>query len=311
MVQVCEDYDADIIFFFGPVERPKDDFLIDECIKKRRRKNVILFIATFGGNADAAYRIARTLQNNYKDGKFYAFVPSVCASAGTLLVMGADVLILTDHAELGPIDVQLVKTDEIGERTSGLTPIHALEYLRDEANTLFERQFARLRFIRRFSTNVAAKIATEITTGLMSNLYEQIDPIRVAEVNRSLRVAHDYGTRIARNLKQGALEQLLSNYKAHDFVIDPNEARELFETIEEPKVALKALEIVMKPYIKEYLYGEVPQVTYFEEPKEEEPKQKQTNYENKTNTSSEAKSKSTASNPSSGAKRRKSNPDKE
>lgn len=266
MNKVCEDYDADLIFFFGPVMRPKDDFLIEECPKKRNRKNVILMITTFGGDANAAYRITRTIQKNYKDGNFYAFVPSVCASAGTLLISGADTLILTDHAELGPIDVQLMKVDEIGERTSGLTPIHALEYLQSHAGEFFENQFASLRFVRRFSTTVAAKIATDITTGLLGHLYDQIDPIRLAEVNRFLRVAQDYGARIGRNLKEGALDRLLSEYKSHDFVIDPTEAEEIFKKIEQPKPALAELGSLLKPKMTESLYVESAHVAYFEPP---------------------------------------------
>lgn len=266
MNKICDDYDADLVFFFGPVMRPKDDFLIEECPKKHRRKNVILMIATLGGDANAAYRITRTFQNNYKDGKFYAFVPSVCASAGTLLISGCDTLILTDHAELGPIDVQLVKADEIGERTSGLTPIHALEYLQTHAAEFFENQFSNLRFVRRFSTTVAAKIATDITTGLLGHLYDQIDPIRLAEVNRFLRVAQDYGTRIGRNLKDGALDRLLSEYKSHDFVIDPVEAVEIFKEIEPPKPSLADLGVLLKPKMTEFLYGDSAHVAYFEPP---------------------------------------------
>ena len=103
------------------------------------RRNVLLILATFGGDAHAAYRIARSFQkfhktiqgpNNQPTGnRFTVFLPSVCKSAGTILTLGADAVILSDMAEMGPIDVQLRKPDEVGERTSGLTPIQALESL--------------------------------------------------------------------------------------------------------------------------------------------------------------------------------------
>ena len=103
------------------------------------RRNVLLILATFGGDAHAAYRIARSFQkfhktiqgpNNQPTGnRFTVFLSSVCKSAGTILTLGADAVILSDMAEMGPIDVQLRKPDEVGERTSGLTPIQALESL--------------------------------------------------------------------------------------------------------------------------------------------------------------------------------------
>ena len=51
------------------------------------------------------------------------YVDTVCKSAGTILALGADVIIMSQYAELGPIDVQLQKEDEVGESTSGLVGI--------------------------------------------------------------------------------------------------------------------------------------------------------------------------------------------
>jgi ClpP class serine protease len=83
-------------------------------------------LATFGGDAHAAYKIGRALQNKYNAGSiisnheplFDVFVPTYCKSAGTILVLGADRILMSAEAELGPIDVQLRKQDEVGEVTS-------------------------------------------------------------------------------------------------------------------------------------------------------------------------------------------------
>jgi len=83
-----------------------------------RRGNVYLILSTHGGIGDSGFRIARTLRERYK--RFYLFVPSVCKSAGTLIALGADELILSDEGELGPLDAQVRKLDEIGELGSGL-----------------------------------------------------------------------------------------------------------------------------------------------------------------------------------------------
>lgn len=267
--KVRDKYDADLVVYFGPIHRPKDDFLMDECVSRKKRKNVILHISTYGGDAHPAYRIARALQRRYcrDGGKFYAFVNSVCASAGTLLVMGADELILSDHAELGPIDVQLRKTDEVGERTSGLTPVQALESLASESLNLFKAHFGAMRFDPDliFPTSLASKIAAELASGLIGRLYEQIDPMRVAEINRFLQITEEYGRRIGKNLKPGALDTLLSKYPAHDFVIDPQEAQDLFVRVSDPDPTLEEFGAFLKPHSDKYLHSPTAQVTYISE----------------------------------------------
>jgi len=145
--KVEKKYDADLLVYFGPVVRKYDDFLIDLCKSRDRKKNVLLLLTTFGGDAHAAYRIARCLKQCYSSkaslhgsktiGQVIIYVPSICASAGTLITLAADKLILSDHSELGPLDVQIRKPDEVGERTSGLTPIQALNYLEKETRKFF------------------------------------------------------------------------------------------------------------------------------------------------------------------------------
>jgi hypothetical protein len=266
-------YDADILLYFGPVQRPHDDFLIDHCPKHKKRKNVLLVISTTGGDANAAYRIARAIQNNYQDGQFLAYVDGVCASAGTLLVMGANKLILSPHAELGPIDVQLRKADEVGERTSGLTPIQALTYLMGHSMMVFRHHFMSMRFDTNyglgFSTKLASQVSAEVTAELVGKLCEQIDPLRVAEVNRWLSIASEYGKRIARNVKEGGLERLLMAYPSHEFVIDPTEAKEIFLLIEKPPPCLEELGTILKPEADLLLDAKEPKVCYLKESHED------------------------------------------
>ena len=224
------DYDADLLVFFGPITRKWDDFLIDLCKGRNKKKNVVLILTSLGGDAHAAYRVARCLQKNYhkeleskqREGEVIIYVPSVCASAGTLVALAADRLILSEHTELGPLDVQLRKPEEVGERTSGLTPIQAVTFLQEETRRFFKAQFEGLRFDRNlaFSTRMAADIAAQLSTGLLSNLYDQIDPIRLAEYYRTNRVGEYYGTRIqSKNVKANTIKHLLEEYPSHEFSI--------------------------------------------------------------------------------------------
>ena len=163
---------------------------------------------------------------------------------------------------LGPIDPQLKRQDEVGERTSGLTPVQALEYLREEGVNLFAQQFASMRFAWAFPTSVASRVAAEITAGCLGKLYEQIDPLRVAEINRVLLLAKHYGEKIQRNLKEGALDKLVKSYPAHDYVIDRVEAKDLFERIEEPKPGLAKFGQLLKEKSSGLLSGPTANVTF-------------------------------------------------
>jgi hypothetical protein len=192
-------------------------------------------------------------------------VNSVCGSAGTLITLAADKLIISDHAELGPLDVQIRKPDEIGERTSGLTPIQALQFLETESLKFFKSQFLGLRFVRSmsFSTKMAADIAAQLATGLLSELYEQIDPLRLAEYDRLMRIAADYGERIkTTNVKPHAIEQLLLGYPSHEFSIDATEAKDLFVNVEPPSADLEALGEALGGLAQKYLYQDDAAVFY-------------------------------------------------
>src|SRR5260370_20038582 len=181
----CVANDSDLIVYWGDL-RADYEYVLRNLAKRRRRRNCVLWLTTRGGDPNTAYRIARTLQRFYKTR--VEIVSNICKSAGTIVATGSDKLYMTDDAELGPIDVQLRKPDEVGERTSGLTPIQALGGLETHSLNLFRKYFRILRFDEElsFSTKMAAEIATNVTTGLFTSLYEQIDPIRLAEVERSL-----------------------------------------------------------------------------------------------------------------------------
>ena len=172
----------------------------------------------------------------------------LCKSAGTILATSATKLVMSLHAELGPIDVQLRNPSEVGERTSGLTPIQALDTLKLHSKSFFVDHFNKLRFDENlaFSTKMAAEIASGLTVGLLGPLYQQVDPIRLGKVERSLKISGDYTERLtshpsASNLNDDAVAKLLGGYPSHGFVIDTKEAKELFKRVDEPDSHLSEL----------------------------------------------------------------------
>lgn len=251
--EVSESLQADMCIISGTLQARLDDDVI-RCVEDNKCKNnVLLLLATFGGDAAVAYRIARCFQGMYKEGKFIVFVPDVCKSAGTLLTVGAHQLIMDDCAQLGPLDVQVSKPDELGEWISGLTPVHSLSFLQEHAFKLFEHNFLELiaRSGAQITTRTAAEIAMTLTTGLFQPVYSHLDPLRLGEYHRNMMVAAEYGRRLDRgNLKSAdVLKTLTHGYPSHGFVIDREEAATLFVNIRRPTDAESRLARWLQPII--------------------------------------------------------------
>lgn len=94
---------ADIIYYRGSIDRQCGADYITNLAPENN--NVVLILCTTGGDPHAAYKIARALQAKYK--KFYLYVNCYCKSAGTLIAIGSDEVIMGNGAELGPLDAQL------------------------------------------------------------------------------------------------------------------------------------------------------------------------------------------------------------
>lgn len=242
---LADEFDADIVHFNGPIQRPIDQHFIDDCTARRRRKNVLLMLVTPGGNPDSAYRIARCLQTHYE--RFFLYVSGFCKSAGTLVALGAHELIISDHGELGPLDVQLFKKDEIWETRSGLTVMYTLSALKEKAFEVFEELFLHTKgkFGGTITLRTASQIATEMTTGLFKPIYKQIDPLYVGEASMAMLIAGRYGMRLlseGKNIEVSKLNRMLTAYPSHGYVIDRKEASELFCTVLEPTSTGRCLE---------------------------------------------------------------------
>ena len=164
--ELAERDDVDVLLYNWEMERPCDRQTIELARARKLRSNVILIIVTLGGDANVSYRIARYLQSNY--GKFTTLIGGYCKSAGALLAIGAHDLIVADRGELGPLDVQLAKSDDLWATSSGLTVMNAFSALQQKAEDMFE-DFA-LNIKRKSRGQVtfktAADIASKLTTGL-------------------------------------------------------------------------------------------------------------------------------------------------
>jgi len=144
---------------------------------------------------------------------------------------------MADQGELGPLDIQVQKPDEIFQRSSGLDIIRGLTYLYDGVLNTFRDYLIDINGGSGLSTKAASEIASKITIGIHEPIFAQIDPLRLGEMQAALTIALDYGQRLdarTKNLKPNALQMLTSGYPSHGFVIDRKEARQLFNKVRCP-----------------------------------------------------------------------------
>lgn len=73
-----------------------------------------LILHTGGGDVDAAEKLISLVRTRVGTGRLRAIVPDFAKSAGTLMTLGADRIVMSDTSELGPIDPQITLKDGHG-----------------------------------------------------------------------------------------------------------------------------------------------------------------------------------------------------
>lgn len=228
---ISHNLNTDVLLYVGVLGAPHDHQLVTECTNRRKRPNVLLLLVTPGGDPDAAYRIARCLQQNYE--RFVVFVPEFCKSAGTLLALGADEVIVGEHGEIGPLDLQYDKKDDLITSQSVFATSTVMTELQAQTIQTFEQVFLNLNFRseNRIALNTAMDVASKLATDLFAPLLAKLDPIDVGERARESAVAREYGRRLlehSKNMELDKLTTLIQGYPSHSFVIDRVEAKQLF-----------------------------------------------------------------------------------
>jgi len=216
----------DIILLSGELEPGLERSAYDYIAGEKQYDQLLLILTTPGGSADTAYAIARKLNRLYD--KFSILVNGYCKSAGTLLALGANELIVTNDAEFGPLDVQLFSPDEFLKRSSGMTITQAMKWVNEQAFEAFEQIFLNLR--SRSGGVITTKTSGDIASNLVGTLYgaitDKLDPVTIGEMQRAVDIAVEYGKRLG--VPSAIVSHLVKNYPSHGFIIDYEEARHLF-----------------------------------------------------------------------------------
>jgi len=129
------------------------------------RRIIDMFLYSRGGDVSVPWRIATMVREFCEE--FNVLIPYKAHSAATLLSLGADNIIMSKKAELGPIDPTLVKA------TGGDSTLPLQEIAVEDVNSF-------LSFIKeKASINDQSALAQ-----VVSSLISQISPLTLGNVNR-------------------------------------------------------------------------------------------------------------------------------
>ena len=117
--------DADCLTIISPIQVGLEH-LVKVAIEAReeRRKTLVVILDTPGGVVEIVERIVRVLRQRYVEVRF--IIPDRAMSAGTVLAMSGDEILMDYHSCLGPIDPQLEKDGRLVPALSYLSQFETL-----------------------------------------------------------------------------------------------------------------------------------------------------------------------------------------
>lgn len=194
----------------------RDDvlFLNDLLHNIKRGEPIDLLLHTPGGDMDAAEKLVMMLNEAAGAAPLRIIVPDFAKSAGTLMALGADSIVMSDSSELGPIDPQVVNEDR-----SGVIHVTAIQNYLDAF------------------TECSAAVNRDPADAASRQMLEKFDPARIHQYRAAMARARSLAERLLkmRMFKDGtgtwsAISGELMNtkkYQSHSQMIGFAEARGL------------------------------------------------------------------------------------
>lgn len=194
------------LFIFDDVESSIKRFhaerIYAELKKFEKVRDIILFVRSKGGEPESAFLISK-LCNKFKENKFIVSIPAEAKSAATLLSLGADEIHMGHMSELGPIDLQV----------DGL-PLHSISSTLNKIASIVDEYPKSARMFSDYLTN-----------NLKINLIGYYD--RISESASQYAQILLKGKYTDSDKVEAIATRFTNHYKAHAFVIDADEARDI------------------------------------------------------------------------------------
>jgi hypothetical protein len=204
------------------------DYFIEHLDKIGKQPKISLFLYTRGGNTLAAWSLVNLIRQFCED--FEVIIPSKAQSAGTLISIGANRIIMTKQATLGPIDPSL---------NSPLCPQNPMAPQNPQIRIPVSVESIK-GFFQFIQTDLKIKDEANLKD-ILVNLTNQVHPLVLGDIYRSRAQIQ----MLARKLLSKQIEDeekiekiiafLCSDSGSHDYTIYRREAsNELGLTIEKP-----------------------------------------------------------------------------
>ncbi len=204
------------------------DYFIHHLDQIGNVPKISLFLYTKGGHTLAAWSIVNLIYQ-YCD-EFEVIVASKALSAGTLICLGANPIVMTKQATLGPIDPSV--NTSLNPQVPGAPPTAKYPVSVEAINGFLE-------------------LAKEIKNGtnnensnVLSILSQHVHPLVLGEVYRTINQISMLGNRLLSKhiddpeKRRRIISFLCSESGSHDYTIYPDEAKELGLMIEHPSKPL-------------------------------------------------------------------------
>ena len=187
--------------------------LIDTISTPKEENHLHLVLHTFGGDPYTAAKIVNLFHHNFS--KVTVVIPYVAMSAGTLLALGADEIIISDMGQIGPLDMQVSHPDN-EKAISALDYTESVSYTFGQAKEAFSLFLREIQEVsgRNLRKKDAYDMASKRAIELFVPMIDKIDPVHLNKCSRILTVAKKYGQEFLKNysLKRAVLEEKGDDY---------------------------------------------------------------------------------------------------
>lgn len=192
--------------------------------------SISLILHSRGGNTLAGWSLVNLIRQFCE--KFQVIIPSRAHSTGTLIALGADSILMTKQATLGPIDPSV--NGPLNPQMPGPNPLNRIPISVESINGYIE-----------FAKSQGAQSEEEISK-IILDLSSKIHPVVLGNVYRSRSQIRMLGNRLlSKHIDDSSkigkiLDFLCSESGSHDYTIYRNEAKD--------ELGLK----IIKPNAEEY-----------------------------------------------------------
>jgi hypothetical protein len=196
--------------------------------KLRQPKKISLLLYTVGGEIIAAWSLVKLLREFCDD--LEVILPSKCYSAGTLICLGADRVVMAKQSCLGPIDPSI--NGPLNPKVIGPTGEQSLPLSVEDVAGYMELAISEGRVPESGLANVFLKLASDV------------HPLALGRVKRARKQIQDLAEKLLvrhmhdRELREKIIKVLCLEAGSHDYAIYRTEARELGLNIETPSMEL-------------------------------------------------------------------------